>query len=610
MASKKVASLFIDVSASTAKLTGGLNKAKAKVKRFQRETSKSFAGVKKAVFSAKGALLGLAGAGGFGMLVSGAMKTADEIGKMSDRLNMSAEAFQAMHHQAGLLGVSSQMVNSSVERMVKRLGEAAQGTGAAKKALDEMGVSAKDLINLNADEQYQAIAEAIGGLGTHAERAAATAAIFGREGIKMVNMLKDGKEGINQARNELEEFGIVMDRVQIKKIENANDSFFRIGQVIKGAGGIIASELAPYLEYAAKWFLENAKQAGGFGEIAKNVMSNVTTAIGWVQTGLDYMVIGWETLKLGVQTFAAIALKGLQALVEPIRYVNELLGRDQPEALKVLDAMFTGFEQAAIATQERIVSLIGKVGQGAETTKTALAEVAAAADSVANIQVAQATDSGKETPEAAAARVKAAGEAEVQQMLEINAWKALVEEEYRQSQIAAEKLAAETKMGYVKDTLGALGSLMSSKSKSLFKIGKMASIASATINTYEAVTKTMASVPYPFNIPLAAAQGIAGMAQVQGIRSQQMSGAREFGGPVVKDRSYLVGERGPEVFTPGATGHITANKDLGGSGGSKVVNFNISALDPTSIEEMLINNKQAVYNALIGAMNEEGKSFL
>ena len=42
---------------------------------------------------------------------------------------------------------------------------------------------------------------------------------------------------------------------------------------------------------------------------------------------------------------------------------------------------------------------------------------------------------------------------------------------------------------------------------------------------------------------------------------------RAVGGPVSTDRSYLVGERGPELFTPGAGGFITPNNRLGGSSG-------------------------------------------
>jgi hypothetical protein len=44
--------------------------------------------------------------------------------------------------------------------------------------------------------------------------------------------------------------------------------------------------------------------------------------------------------------------------------------------------------------------------------------------------------------------------------------------------------------------------------------------------------------------------------------SNSISGARALGGPVSYGKSYLVGERGPEFFTPGASGQITSNDRL------------------------------------------------
>lgn len=47
-----------------------------------------------------------------------------------------------------------------------------------------------------------------------------------------------------------------------------------------------------------------------------------------------------------------------------------------------------------------------------------------------------------------------------------------------------------------------------------------------------------------------------------------ISGKRALGGPVGAGKSYLVGERGPELFTPNNSGKITSNNDLvGGSRG-------------------------------------------
>ena len=41
-------------------------------------------------------------------------------------------------------------------------------------------------------------------------------------------------------------------------------------------------------------------------------------------------------------------------------------------------------------------------------------------------------------------------------------------------------------------------------------------------------------------------------------------GKKAKGGPVRAGKSYLVGERGPELFTPASSGNITANNKMGG----------------------------------------------
>lgn len=48
-------------------------------------------------------------------------------------------------------------------------------------------------------------------------------------------------------------------------------------------------------------------------------------------------------------------------------------------------------------------------------------------------------------------------------------------------------------------------------------------------------------------------------------------GARATGGPVVPGGAYLVGERGPELFTPNSAGAISPQ-----SGGAMIINFNFS----------------------------------
>ena len=61
-------------------------------------------------------------------------------------------------------------------------------------------------------------------------------------------------------------------------------------------------------------------------------------------------------------------------------------------------------------------------------------------------------------------------------------------------------------------------------------------------------------------------------------------GAKAAGGPVRGGKSYMVGERGPEMFTPGVSGMITPNHALGGST-SIVVNVDASGSNVEGDEE-------------------------
>ena len=63
-------------------------------------------------------------------------------------------------------------------------------------------------------------------------------------------------------------------------------------------------------------------------------------------------------------------------------------------------------------------------------------------------------------------------------------------------------------------------------------------------------------------------------------------GGRATGGSVVNGMSYLVGERGPEIFTPSSGGMITPNNRMGGT----TINLNVSgAIDPEATARRIVD---------------------
>lgn len=100
-----------------------------------------------------------------------------------------------------------------------------------------------------------------------------------------------------------------------------------------------------------------------------------------------------------------------------------------------------------------------------------------------------------------------------------------IEKDRVNKELQLEQQKRQAKLALVGDIFGNLASLMNAGSKKLFAIGKASAVAGAIVDGYAAVSKTMASVPYPLNVPLAAAQAVASAAQVKGIMSTQFGSA-------------------------------------------------------------------------------------
>jgi hypothetical protein len=76
-----------------------------------------------------------------------------------------------------------------------------------------------------------------------------------------------------------------------------------------------------------------------------------------------------------------------------------------------------------------------------------------------------------------------------------------------------------------------------------------------------------------------------GISEFDALTLAGISGTRANGGLVMGGGTYLVGERGPELFTPLSSGSITPNNALGGGGANITVNVNGG--DPNQIVRVL-----------------------
>ena len=166
----------------------------------------------------------------------------------------------------------------------------------------------------------------------------------------------------------------------------------------------------------------------------------------------------------------------------------------------------------------------------------------------------------------------------------------------------------------IQGALGMLGGFLEQagkNNKKAFEAQKAVAIAQTIISTYQAATQAFAAMSLipvvgpALGFAAAATIVAAGLANVAAIRAQQYQG-RQLGGPVMGGQSYIVGEAGPELFTPNTTGSITRNGDL--SGGSPVnVTFTINAIDTSDFDTLITQRQGTIKQIISDAMLERGQ---
>jgi hypothetical protein len=251
----------IDFAAETARFTAELQKVNSRLKGIE--------GSFKTLGRVARAALGAFSVGALTSFIKSAAQAADELGKTADKVGLSTAGLKTFQIAAGEAGVSLEATNKLLLESQKRLGEAAAGTGEAAKFIKLLGLNVKDLQKLSPDELFKAYSTAINGLSNRSEQLAAANALMGRTARDAFSLIQAGAPAIDDAAAFVERFGLALDRVDIKQIEQANDTIARVGTVSEAAGQRIVAGLAPALEFFANSLLDATGNTKGLQEAAE-----------------------------------------------------------------------------------------------------------------------------------------------------------------------------------------------------------------------------------------------------------------------------------------------------------------------------------------------------
>lgn len=190
----------------------------------------------------------------------------DKLAKTSDKLGIVPEQLQKLSLAARLSAdITEEQFNTALQRMTRRVAEAAAGSKELEKAFNSLGTSGAELMALAPEEQFKRLADGMQGVNSQAERVRLTFKIFDTEGVNLVNTLAQGSAGIDALGSDIDRLNLGLSRTDLSKIEAANDAWTRVRSVVDAVFQKLAVEFAPIMEALANTFLDVAGNGDAIG---------------------------------------------------------------------------------------------------------------------------------------------------------------------------------------------------------------------------------------------------------------------------------------------------------------------------------------------------------
>ena len=262
-----IGSLQVSLGLDAAEFTRGLTKA-------QVDAQKSLEGIKAAAFQVGTAIGAALSVHAFKDLIQGAIDSADELAKLSQKTGIAVETLGGIGHAADLAGVDLQTASVATGKLNKALSEAAAGNVQAAEAFKVLGVNVKDAAGntIGADKALASIADKFAAAADGPEKVAIAMRIFGKAGADLIPLLDAGGEELRKNIEYFNRYAGVSTETA-KQAEKFNDTLTKIDLLSKAFGQTLAAELLPYLQRLADMWLEAKEKGDQFRGLAETIVT-------------------------------------------------------------------------------------------------------------------------------------------------------------------------------------------------------------------------------------------------------------------------------------------------------------------------------------------------
>ena len=569
--SESVGSLNIEVSLQLAKMQAQFDTLTNTVRAQNAKIKDEFKSMTTAVSGFFAAIIPAVSAASIVSFAKSLVESGAQIENSANAARMSAENFQVFGRLAQESGMDVQALTRGLDQMEKKIADAGTGVKAAQKPFKDLGLDVNTLKNLAPEQQFEAIARAVSGAKDQSAAFADALDILGtRAGPRLLETLKRvGTEGFDVLKAKMEATGAVMSDAIVEKLHEMGISEegwiktisnrFSIGLAeMASAGGASVTDLTVRIE-GLKRTIANLEQQPQVNTVTEQ-LKIWRTSLAQLQQQLEIAQAPIIDLKDHTAELAAAQAKEAAAAKEQATAAAEAKAQlDAQNATLDLtnrgwNAVTASINENRKAIEDFQNSRVFEGGLTADVTFTGMGDFSSADPKV------KAQKDLKTSATETTAALK----------------------EQKEIQKESAKLANELSREIAETFVNGI-----EHGKNFSSILKEIDLDLVKMIMQAALFKPIES----------------GMESFMGAGLGMIAGMLAGGGPADMGKAYIVGEQGPEVFVPGASGTVVPNGALGGGDTNfhQTNNFSggVTRQDLVSILPHLVNHtKAAVMDAI------------
>ena len=278
---------------------------------------------------------------GLGDLIVDTAEYGDQVDKMSQKMGISAEAYQEWDFVMQHCGTSMESLKSSM----KTLATAAE-TGNA--AFEKIGLTQQEIASMSQEDLFAATIEGLQGIEDTTERTYLASQLLGRGATELgplLNMTADETEGL---KTRVHELGGVMSDEGVKAAADFKDSLTDLKTAFSGVKRTLAGEFLPGVTTAMD----------GFTEI---LIGNTDEGIAMIEQGTDELVrVLNEMLPTFIEVGGKVIINLLTGIVESL---PDLIPAIVNVVLEIVDTLIENLPLIIDAAIQIIIAIIKGIAE-------------------------------------------------------------------------------------------------------------------------------------------------------------------------------------------------------------------------------------------------------